>query len=178
VPERYRARLDSRLTARPQLAFAADRAKLHVMPPLDAGQLLDLLPHRYPFLLVDRIEVVESGRRVVGHKRVTADEWWMEGAARAPHGLPAMPHTLVLEALAQVSGALVRDLLDGAEHALAYFMAADRVRMRRLAVAGDTLRLEVTLLAWRRGLCRARGVATVGDALVLSADLTTIVRAG
>ncbi|OYV72746.1 MAG: hypothetical protein B7Z72_04095 [Gemmatimonadetes bacterium 21-71-4] len=150
------------------------------MPPLESKKLLELLPHRYPFLLVDRIEVVEPGRRVVGHKRVTAGEWWMEGTATppAPVPLPTMPHTLVLEALAQTTGALVRDLLDGAEHALAYFMAADRVRLRRLAVAGDTLRLELTLRNWRRGICRAHGEATVGGALVLSADLTTIVRAG
>ncbi len=147
------------------------------MPPLDSAQLLDLLPHRYPFLLVDRIEVVEPGRHVIGHKRVTAGEWWMEGG-RATPALAAMPHTLVLEALAQVSGALVRDLLDAAEHAIAYFMAADRVRMRRLAVAGDALTLDVTLRSWRRGICRAHGVATVGDGLVLTADLTTIVRAG
>ncbi|MDE3173826.1 MAG: 3-hydroxyacyl-[acyl-carrier-protein] dehydratase FabZ [Gemmatimonadota bacterium] len=151
-----------------------------MMPPLDSAQILDLLPHRYPFLLVDRVEVVEPGRRVVGHKRVTANEWWMEGAV-APAGAaapPTMPHALVLEALAQTSGALVRDLLDAAEHAVAYFMAAERVRMRRLPAAGDTLRLELTLRSWRRGICRSHGVATVGGALVLSADLTTVVRAG
>jgi len=146
------------------------------MPSLDAVAIQSLLPHRYPFLLVDRIDVVEPGRLVVGYKRITAGEWWMEGIAPAAAARAEMPHTLVLEALAQASGALVRDLLDGAEHAISYFMGADHVRFRRSAVAGDELRLEITLRQWRRGLCRSRGVATVSGHTVVSAEMTTIVR--
>lgn len=148
------------------------------MELLDAAAIEALLPHRHPFLLVDRIEIVEPGRHVTGYKRVTAGEWWNEGASLAGDAAPAMPHTLVLEALAQTSGALVRDLLDGADRALAYFMGADRVRLRAPAVAGRELRLDVSLLKWRRGICRARGVATVGGVTVVSAELSTVVRAG
>ena len=147
------------------------------MTTLDATALQELLPHRFPFLLVDRLEIVEPGRHVIGYKRITADEWWMDGLAPNAAPLPAMPHTLVLEALAQTSGALVRDLLDGADRALAYFMGADRVRLRAPTAVGDELTLDVTLLKWRRGMCRARGVATVKGRMVVSAELSTVVRA-
>ncbi|MDB4900022.1 MAG: fabZ [Gemmatimonadetes bacterium] len=131
-----------------------------------------LLAHRYPFLLVDRIRVVEPGRVVVGTKRVSAGEWWCVG--EAPPG--EMPFSLVIEALAQTSGALVRDLLDDADGAIAYFMGVQRVRLRALPRAGDELSLELTLRQWRRGICRTRGVATVDGRLVASAELTTVVR--
>jgi 3-hydroxyacyl-[acyl-carrier-protein] dehydratase len=129
-----------------------------------------LLPHRYPFLLVDRIDVVDPGKRVVGIKRLTGGEWWMATQAWDP-----MPHTLVLEALAQTSGALIPDLTTDTA-AIAYFMAADRIRLRRAAAIGDELKLEVTLRQWRRGVCRTHGVASVDGIPVLTADLTTIVR--
>ena len=147
------------------------------MTTLDAGALQGLLPHRFPFLLVDRIDVVEPGRHVIGYKRITANEWWMDGGAPGVVPVPAMPHMLVLEALAQTSGALVRDLLDGADRALAYFMGADRVRLRAPAAVGDELALDVSLLRWRRGICRARGVASITGITVVSAELTTVVRA-
>jgi 3-hydroxyacyl-[acyl-carrier-protein] dehydratase len=88
----------------------------------------------------------------------------------------AMPTGLVVEALAQTSGALVHDLLDGSAGAVAYFMGVQRVRIRGLARPGDELSLELTLRQWRRGICRTHGVATVGGRLILSADLTTVVR--
>ncbi len=147
------------------------------METLGVDALQELLPHRYPFLLVDRIDVVEPARHVIGYKRITAGEWWMDGVVPGRDPAPAMPHTLVLEALAQTSGALVRDLLDGAGSALAYFMGADRVRLRAPAAVGGELTLDVTLIKWRRGICRTRGVASVAGVTVLSAELTTVVRA-
>lgn len=140
---------------------------------LDPPALHALLAHRFPFLLVDRIRIVEPGRLVVGTKRVSAGEWWCD-----PHtpAAAAMPFGLVIEALAQTTGALLRDLTDGAPGMLAYFMGADRVRLRRPAHPGDELTLEVTLQQWRRGVCRVRAVATVEGALVASALLTIIVR--
>jgi 3-hydroxymyristoyl/3-hydroxydecanoyl-(acyl carrier protein) dehydratase len=150
------------------------------MEVLDTTAIQALLPHRYPFLLVDRIDVVEAGKRVTGYKRVTGGEWWNDGASMAGDAtpaMPAMPHSLILEALAQTSGALVRDLLDGADNARAYFMAAHRVRIRRPAAAGDLLTFDLSLVSWRRGICRARGVASVDGQTVLSAELTTVVRA-
>jgi 3-hydroxyacyl-[acyl-carrier-protein] dehydratase len=147
------------------------------MERLDAAAIQRLLPHRHPFLLVDTIDVAEPGRHVIGRKLITADEWWMQGASPDAPCAAAMPHLLVLESLAQVSGALVRDLLDGADQARAYFMGAGRVRFREMARAGDELVLDLTLLSWRRGICRARGVATVRTRTVVSAELSTVVRA-
>lgn len=137
----------------------------------DAAAVQALLAHRYPFLLVDRIDVLTPGRHVVGVKRLSTGEWWSEG-------IPAdeFPFCLVIEALAQASGALAVDLVDDAAHAVAYIMAADRVRFRQPARAGDELHLDVTLRQWRRGVCRMRGIATVKGAVVVTADLTTIVR--
>jgi 3-hydroxyacyl-[acyl-carrier-protein] dehydratase len=140
---------------------------------LDSVAVHALLAHRYPFLLVDRIEVIEPGKRVIGTKCVTAGEWWCVGAD-AP--LTHMPSTLVIEALAQTSGALVRDLVEGADGAVAYFMGVQRVRLREQARTGDEISLELTLRQWRRGLCRTRGVATVDGRVVVTAELTTIIR--
>jgi 3-hydroxyacyl-[acyl-carrier-protein] dehydratase len=141
---------------------------------LDSAAVERLLAHRFPFLLVDRIEVIEPGRRVRGTKRVTGGEWWADTTERG--AVPAMPHTLVLEALAQTSGALLEQLVAGGESALAYFMGLDRVRLRHEPEVGDTITLDVSLRQFRRGICRTLGVATIGDRLVASAELTTVVR--
>ncbi len=139
----------------------------------DTEALQRLIPHRYPFLLVDRVEVVEAGVHVSGIKRLTGGEWWMPIDRADP-----MPFTLVLEALAQTSGALIPDLAADIRGAIAYFMGASRIRFRRPARVGDELRLDVHLRQWRRGVCRTHGRASVNDAVVLTADLTTIVRPG
>ncbi len=152
-----------------------------VIPPLD-GDELDvvaihaLLAHRYPFLLVDRIRIVERARHVVGTKRVTGGEWWCVGADGGQPGGLSIPFALVIEALAQTSGALVLGLLDGAAGSVAYFMGAQRVRIRGRARPGDELTLDLTLRQWRRGLCRTHGVASVDGHVILTADLTTVVR--
>ena len=143
-----------------------------------------LLAHRYPLLLVDRLEVLEPGARVRGFKRVTGGEWFALGA-RSPEygawsGTPtlAMPPLLIVEALAQTSGALMLGLLDRVgEGALAYFMGFDRVRSRAPALPGDELHMEVSLSQFRRGICRTRAVATLSDGrLALAAQLTTVLR--
>ena len=138
--------------------------------PLD---VLDVLGHRYPFLLVDRLRVVEPGRRSLGLKRVTAGDWWSEAAES---GLWEMPGTLVIEALAQTSAGVLVGLLDGTSGAVGYFASADRVRFRTLPRAGDTLLMSVDLLWYRRGVARLRGVASVAGRLAASADFTTVVR--
>src|SRR6478609_1481776 len=137
----------------------------------DAIAVQRLLAHRHPFLLVDKIDVLEAGRRVIGIKRLTAGEWWSSPTPATPIAFP-----LVVEALAQTGAALLIDLVDTASGAVGYFMGADHVRFRHSARAGDTLRLDVTLRQWKRGICKTRGVATVGDLVVATADLTTIVR--
>lgn len=143
-----------------------------IVERIEGAAILALLPHRYPLLLVDRIDVIQSGRHVVGTKRLSADEWW----CRDPRSATPIPYGLVVEALAQTSGALVRDLTDGAAGAIAYFMGANRVRLRRPAYPGDELIMTVVLRQWRRGLCRAYAEAKVNDQLVASATLTTMVR--
>lgn len=152
--------------------------------PFDNVAVQRILAHRYPVLLVDRAEVLEPGARVVGWKRVTGGEWFALGA-RAPDygawsGAPslAMPPLLIVEALAQASGALMLGLLEQVgEGALAYFMGFDGVRFRAPAMPGDTLRMEITLVQFRRGICRTRAVATLDDGrLAVSARLTTVLR--
>jgi 3-hydroxyacyl-[acyl-carrier-protein] dehydratase len=140
---------------------------------LESSALHTLLAHRFPFLLVDRILIVEPGRHVIGTKRVSSGEWWCD--PQMPYA-SAMPFGLVIEALAQTTGALLRDLNDGAAEGLAYFMGTDKVRLRRPAYPGDEMALAVTLVRWRRGVCRTRAVATIDDELVARALLTTIVR--
>ena len=136
----------------------------------DSVALERLLPHRYPFLLVDRIEVVSAGKHVVGTKRLTGGEWW------AGQSGGELPFSLLVEALAQTGGALIPDLAQGMPGAIAYFMGADRVRIRGAACAGDVLTFEVILRQWRRGICRTRARASVNGAVIMRAELTTIVR--
>jgi 3-hydroxyacyl-[acyl-carrier-protein] dehydratase len=137
----------------------------------EGAALESLLPHRYPFLLVDRIDVIETGKHVVGSKQLSGSEWWSDDRRTG-----TMPFCLVLEALAQTSGALIPDLVGGSGFTTAYFMGADRVRFRQPARASERLWLDVTLDHWRRGICRTRGTATINDAVVLTATLTTVVR--
>jgi 3-hydroxyacyl-[acyl-carrier-protein] dehydratase len=138
--------------------------------PLD---VLDVLGHRYPFLLVDRLRVVQPGRRALGLKRVTAGDWWSEAA---DSGTWEMPGTLVVEALAQTSAAVLIGLLNESSGAVGYFAAADRVRFRSLPRVGDTLILSVELVWYRRGVARLRGAASVDGRLAVSANFTTVVR--
>lgn len=143
------------------------------MTVLEGAALTALLPHRYPFLLVDRIRVMEPGRLAIGTKRITAGEWWCDGGDSAA----GIPFSLVVEALAQTTCALLQAAADGTGGAIAYFVAADRVRFRHRAHPGDELQLTVTLRSWRRGVCRTHGAATVDGRLVASASLTTMLRA-
>ncbi len=122
---------------------------------------LDLLPHRYPFLLVDQIEVLEAGRKARGCKQVTGAEWQIIGARDGVASV-AMPHALIVEALAQLSAAVIAGL--------------EQVRLRGAAKPGDTIELSVELLQYRRGICRTRAVARVGQLVLVQAVLTTIVR--
>jgi len=148
----------------------ASRDESEWVEPLD---VLDVLGHRYPFLLVDRLRVVEPGRRALGLKRVTAGDWWSEAA---DSGLWEMPGMLVVEALAQTSAAVLISLVNESPGAVGYFASADRVRFRSLPRLGDTLTLAVELVWYRRGVARLRGAASVDGRLAVSADFTTVIR--
>lgn len=141
---------------------------------LDSAAIHALLGHRYPFLLVDRIVIVEPGRQVVGTKRISSGEWWCEGHDA---GSIQFPFSLVVEAMAQTTGAIIRDLIDGAEGAVPYFMGANQVRLRHFARAGDEIAMTLTMRQWRRGVCKTHGIATVDGRRIASANLTTVVRA-
>lgn len=131
----------------------------------------ELLPHRYPFLLVDRITALTPGKRAVGVRRVTADEWFTGKA-----GSYEMPNTLVLEALAQLSGAILVGLIQGSPGAVGYFVGMQRVRFRGNARAGDELILECNLLQFKRGICKTSAVASIHGHDIVRAELTTVLR--
>ncbi len=135
---------------------------------LEISQIMDILPHRYPFLLVDRIVDVEPERRVVGIKNVTINEPFFQG--HFP-GHPIMPGVLIVEALAQAGCVLLMDKqIDPAKH-IAYFMALDNVKFRRPVVPGDQLRLEVTLMQGKGRTRRLKGEAYVDGQLAAEAEM-------
>jgi 3-hydroxymyristoyl/3-hydroxydecanoyl-(acyl carrier protein) dehydratase len=138
--------------------------------------VLRLLPHRYPFLLIDRVTALDPGRRAEGLKRVTGGEWFFS-SAEAGAAPSRMPNGLVVEALAQLSAAVLLGLVDAGSGAVGYFLGVDRVRYRGAAVPGDELRLTVELRQFRRGICRTHGEAWVGRRRIVRADLTTAVKA-
>jgi len=140
---------------------------------LDASAVMRVLAHRYPVLLVDRIQIVEPGKRVEGLKRVTGAEslGYSWGESRAN-----MPNMLAVEALAQTSAALLLGLAGPTEGVVGYFAAIERVRLRTPAVAGDTLLLNVQLRSFRRGVAHLDGLASVVGRRVVSARFTAIVR--
>jgi 3-hydroxyacyl-[acyl-carrier-protein] dehydratase len=140
---------------------------------LDAADVMGVLAHRYPFLFVDRIRVVQPGRSALGLKRVTGGEWFGITSALPDAEMPGM---LVVEALAQTSAGVLLGLLDGSAGAIGYFAAADRVRFRTLPRAGDTLLLSVELIWFRRGVARLTGIATVAGRLAVTAQFTAVVR--
>ncbi len=138
---------------------------------MDILEIQSILPHRYPFLLVDRILEVEDGKRIVGIKNVTFNEEFFQG--HFP-GKPVMPGVLIIEAMAQVGGVLLlRDVPDR-EKKLVYFMGIDEARFRRPVVPGDQLRFELEVLRRKATTCKLQGKAFVdgqlaAEAVILSA---------
>ena len=138
------------------------------MGPLDITRILEVLPHRYPFLLVDRITAIEEGRRATGIKNVTFNEPFFQG--QFP-GFPVMPGVLIVEAMAQVGAVLLLRSVPDHDRRLVYFAGIDEARFRRPVVPGDQLRFEVEVLNLRARTARIRGQAYVGDALVAEATM-------
>ncbi len=135
---------------------------------ITAREIMSLLPHRYPFLLVDRILEVHPGSRVVAIKNVSIDEPFFAG--HFP-GYPIMPGVLIVEAMAQ-AGAFLALRSMGDESRIAFFAGIENCKFRRPVVPGDQLRLECTVLAQRGPVWKIHGEALVDGALVAKADLT------
>lgn len=134
---------------------------------LNSQQIQEIIPHRYPFLLVDRIVEMEVGKQAIGIKNVTINEPFFQG--HFP-GHPVMPGVLIVEALAQV-GAVA--LLSSEEYKgkLALFAGIDGVRFKQQVVPGDTLRLEVEIISVRRGIGKGKAVAYVGDKIACKGEI-------
>jgi 3-hydroxyacyl-[acyl-carrier-protein] dehydratase len=139
--------------------------------PLEAADIMRIIPHRYPFLLVDRIVELEPGRRAVGIKQVTANEPQFTG--HFPER-PIMPGVLMVEALAQTAGVAVMTL-DEYRGKLGLFAGIDDCRFRRMVIPGDTLRLEITVEKLRGMFGRVRGVASVEGEVAAEATLSIII---
>ena len=137
---------------------------------LDITQILAILPHRYPFLLVDRIIEHEAGKRVVGIKNVTLNEPFFEG--HFP-GVPVMPGVLIVEAMAQTAGVMMLANLPDRESKLVFFTGIDGAKFRRPVVPGDQLRLELTVLRLRPRYIKLRGEAYVDGELVAEAEISS-----
>jgi len=135
---------------------------------MDIGRILDVIPHRYPFLLVDRILEVEGTKRIVGIKNVTINEPYFQG--HFP-GHPIMPGVLIIEAMAQVGGMLLLGTIEDPDQKVVYFMSLDNVKFRRPVLPGDQLRCELEMLQNRGRTCRMKGVAYVDGNIVAEAEM-------
>jgi UDP-3-O-[3-hydroxymyristoyl] N-acetylglucosamine deacetylase/3-hydroxyacyl-[acyl-carrier-protein] dehydratase len=140
---------------------------------LGIEEIMKVLPHRYPFLLVDRVLEVDAGKRIVGIKNVTINEPFFQG--HFP-GHPIMPGVLIIEAMAQVGGMLLMGAVPDPEKKVVYFTSLNNVKWRRPVKPGDQLRFELELLQVRGMMCKMQGVAKVDGEVVAEAEMGAMVR--
>ena len=138
---------------------------------LSITEIMKLLPHRYPMLLVDRILEIEPGKRIVGLKNVTANEQFFQG--HFP-GAPVMPGVLIVEAMAQCSAVLFLREIEDRDKKLFLFGGVDKARFRRQVVPGDQLIMELTVLQRRANTAKLQGIAKVNDVVVAEAELLSV----
>ena len=138
----------------------------------DISTIMEIMPHRYPFLLVDRIIEFEDSKKVVGIKNVTINEPFFNG--HFP-GHPIMPAVLIIEAMAQVGGILLLSSVDNPEDYLVYFIKIDNAKFRKPVIPGDQLRFELEMLSLKRKFCKMRGKAYVDGSIVAEADLSSTI---
>jgi beta-hydroxyacyl-ACP dehydratase FabZ len=142
------------------------------MTVLDSTAIQRILPHRYPFLLVDKIIELEPRVRIVGIKQVTANEGFFQG--HFP-GAPVMPGVLQIEALAQVGAILALREFEDRESKIPFFTGIEEARFRRPVVPGDTLMLEVTALRIGSKVQKMKGIATVDGQVTAEAEILSII---
>jgi beta-hydroxyacyl-ACP dehydratase FabZ len=138
------------------------------MEPLDVRAVMEMIPHRYPFLLVDRVVELVDGQRIVALKNVTFNEPFFQG--HFP-GNPIMPGVLVVEAMAQAGAFLLLHSRPENRGKIVYFAGIDKAKFRRPVIPGDQVRLEVEVLKLRSRTCLMRGEAHVADKLVAEAEI-------
>ncbi|MFP4500827.1 MAG: UDP-3-O-acyl-N-acetylglucosamine deacetylase [Candidatus Hydrogenedentota bacterium] len=138
-------------------------------PALDVNKIMRILPHRYPFLLVDRILVFEPNKKVTGIKNVTVNEPFFQG--HWPD-IPVMPGVLIIEAMAQVGAVLIFGEDGEPDDKLAFFMGVDKAKFRRTVVPGDQLVIDVDMIHLRHNACRVKAVARVDDDVCAEAELS------
>jgi UDP-3-O-[3-hydroxymyristoyl] N-acetylglucosamine deacetylase/3-hydroxyacyl-[acyl-carrier-protein] dehydratase len=160
-----------------RLLAMRERKLTRIYPPRrplfwDIGAIMEILPHRYPLLLVDRIVELVNGKRVVGIKNVSINEPFFQG--HFP-GHPIMPAVLIVEGMAQTGGVLLLSSVENPGAKLMYFSGIDGARFRRPVIPGDQLRYELELVKLRGPLCKMRGETYVGRELVAEAELMSTV---
>lgn len=141
---------------------------------MDINAIKKLIPHRYPFLLVDRIVETDNQKRIVGLKNVTANEEFFNGHFPA---FPVMPGVLIIEAMAQVACILAMSLLGTGSSSIVYFMGIDKAKFRKPVVPGDQLRMELEILKQRGKIFCFQGNAYVDGNLVAEAELKAMLGA-
>jgi 3-hydroxyacyl-[acyl-carrier-protein] dehydratase len=140
------------------------------VPPavMDIGQIMSLLPHRYPFLLIDRVLEIERKQRIVAYKNVSINEPFFQG--HFPD-FPIMPGVLMIEAIAQAGGCLLLTEFPDRAERLMLFTGIENAKFRRPVVPGDQLRFEVTVLQWRSRAVKMQGIATVDGKVACEATI-------
>ena len=135
------------------------------------NEILKILPHRYPMLLVDRVLEIEPGKRIIGIKNVSANEQFFQG--HFP-GAPVMPGVLIVEAMAQCAAVLILRDIPNREEKLFLFGGVDKARFRKPVVPGDQLRFECTIVQRRSNSVKIHGTATVNGELVAEAEMLSV----